>query len=88
MGTAYSHDSSARDRELSRQIDTAWHNMSLSWKKYRQYVEDAPIFPTKSGNWISATEVVRVNVNQPKKEEIVRKILEKLGETVVSQGSI
>ena len=86
MGTAYSHDSSARDRELSRQIDTAWHNMSLSWKKYRQYVEDAPIFPTKSGNWISATEVVRVNVNQPKKEEIVRKILEKLGETVVSQA--
>ena len=49
------HDSSARDRELSRQIDTAWHNMSLSWKKYRQDVEE-PQFSQQKWKLDFATE--------------------------------
>ncbi|MDB2671764.1 hypothetical protein N9Y75_02835, partial [Candidatus Poseidoniales archaeon] len=84
MGQAHSHGGSAKERELSRKIDTAWQNMSLSWKEYRESIEEAMIFPAENGNWIPAEEVVLIKFNQPEVEDIARQILVKLGETVLS----
>ena len=75
----------SEDYLLNKEIRDSWAEIRSSWREFTEYVSNQKIFKSVTGGYISAKEVIKINLFDDKKLYTLTKIFEKLGKTVLQQ---
>tara|TARA_B100002051_G_scaffold186756_1_gene176826 strand:- start:6076 stop:11232 length:5157 start_codon:yes stop_codon:yes gene_type:complete len=80
------HISDQDEYLLNEQIKEAWEKLDDSWQLYKNNVASTQIFRNGKGELIPTEEIIRVEIKENEKAEILEEIFEALGATVITSS--
>jgi len=71
---------------LNERIEESWEQLDISWGDYKEKIANALIFRNQNGELIPTNEIIKIELQENDKSEILEEIFQALGGTVVSSS--